>query len=331
VRELPNPHLRVSALSQHPSSLIRAKRSLPDILPGSKISPMTQRLRVLLVLASVTLVVSGSAVAAPKAAPPKVKREVVTIERTARHGLAALALIGKVKADRAPGFFAAVDRSQHGAELVSKADFSGTSGITRYGHGANESLCNAPVACDFNTSSNTFTFSITETDDADGPSSWSGVTRYLALEGTSIDLQVAAIGFTVKRHTRSTFARVSREAADADGINALGIGAEVFRAAQLRGGRRGSFALLQLPCDFQGAGAVTFTATGDQLPNLVHCDVQESVGPVTIYPVQVGPENQDYSGRGSFSRTANGATSWQVSGLATGVSSTVTRLFVLSY
>ncbi len=290
---------------------------------------MTQRARIALSVLLSVVVLGGVAVAAPTPAAPKVVQEVITIQRTAHKGLAAIALIGKVQASKVPGFFASVDRDKHGATLSGIVDINPASGLSRYGHGSSAPLCDAPLICSVDVTTDTLTFSITETDDADSPGSqWTGVTRYLALRGTKIELQVAAIGFTVKRRTSSTFARVTREQADADGINAYGIGGEVFRAAQLPGGAKGSFAALQLPCDFQGAGAGTFSATGDSLPAVVECTPAENG--TSVYVATVGVTR--YSGQpGLYSREAGSRTQWQVSGAFTGVSSTLTRLFVLSY
>ena len=291
---------------------------------------MTQRCRPALVLFLATVALAGSASAAPKAAAPRHAREVVTIERTAKHGLAALALIGKIKADKVPGFFASVDRSKHGASLDSMVDFNGTSGLTRYGHGGETPLCDAPFVCSVDLSSNTFTFTLTTTDDADGAADWTGYTRYLVLEGSSIDLTFAAVGFTVKRHTSSTFARVTRDGADEDGVGVYGQGAEVFRSAQLSGGIKGSFAVVQLPCDDAGAGVATFSATGDTLPAVVNCSPP---GGPSLY---VGPSGAGITAYGDdtpglYSRDAARATQWQVSGAVSGLSNTTTRLFVLSY
>lgn len=292
---------------------------------------MTQRTRLVLALTATFAVLTGGAVsAAPKPVKPAGPvQEVITIQRTAKSGLAALALIGKIKADKVPGFFAIVDRDASGARVDTVLDFNQNSGLTRYGHGQEAPLCDAPIVCSLDTSTDTLTFSITETDDADASySPWKGVTRFLALRGTKIDLQVAAIGFTVKRHTSSSFARVTRDQADADGVGVEGIGAEVFRSAQLPGGKRGSLALLQLPCDFQGAGAATFSATGDFVPSVVNCTPGEDttgayvgIGGVRTYSAQAG----------LYSRSSNTATQWQVSGAVTGISDTSTRLFVLNY
>jgi hypothetical protein len=290
---------------------------------------MTQRLRTALVLLTVTAGLAGSAAAAtaPRPLPPTV-REVVTVQRTSQHGLAALALIGKVKADRIPGFFATVDRSRTGAALDAIVDLDGTSGLTRYGHGSEQPLCGEPVVCSVDLRSNTLTFSLTVTDDADAGSRWLGYTRYFALEGSSIDLTWAGVGFTVRRHTASTFARVSREQADEDGVGLYGQGAEVFRSAQLPGGPRGSFAALQLPCDGLGAGAATFSATGDGLPSVVDCNPS---GLPSAYVSESG-SGAGWGGQpGLFSRSTSGPTQWQVSGAVSGLSSTTTRLFVLSY
>ena len=291
---------------------------------------MTQRTRLLPALLLATTLLGGTAVAAtrPPAAPQPVQ-EVITIARTAKTGLAALALIGKVQASKVPGFFASVDRySSSGAVVNSVVDFNQNSGITRYGHGQEAPLCSTDIVCTLDTATGTLTFTITETDDADNPgSSWQGVTRYLSVRGTKIDLQVAAIGFTVQRHTSSTFARVTRDQADADGVGLDGTGAEAFRSAQLAGGRKGSFALLQLPCDFEGAGAVTFAATGDLIPSVVHCDPTQAELGGGIY---VGPTGYG-SQPGLYSRSSSATTEWQVNGLVTGLSDTSTRLFVLSY
>lgn len=293
---------------------------------------MTQRVRLVIALFTATAALTSAAVAAVPAPAPKVLQEVITIERTAKTGLSALALIGKIKAERSPGFFAIVDRDRYGARLQTMADFGGPTGITRFGHGSSTSLCNAPFVCAFDQEDGSLRFSITETDDADSGSAWAGVTRYLVIRGTKIDLQVAAIGFTVKRHTTATFAQVTREAADADGVEALGIGTEVFRAAQLRGGARGSFAALQLPCDVAGAGGTTFTATGDSLPQLVYCEPSQRTPFVYVSGsggTAFGVET--YERAGLFSRSAAGPVQWQVNGLVTGVSMSPTRLFVLNY
>jgi len=290
---------------------------------------MTQRLlRPALVLLVATAALAGSAAAAPTPAAPKTVREVVTVERTAKHGLAALALIGKVKADKVPGFFSTVDRYKNGAVLDAMVDFNGTSGLTRYGHGTEQPLCGAPVVCSVDLATNTLTFTLTTTDDADGDASWNGITRYFTLEGSSIDLTYAAVGFTVKRHTSSTFARVTREQADEDGVGMYGQGAELFRSAQLSGGRKGSFAVLQLPCDSLGAGAATFSATGDTLPALVNCSPDGTPG---VYVAGNGSGAYWGGHPGVFSREASAATQWQASGAVSGLSSTTTRLFVLSY
>lgn len=278
--------------------------------------------------AVVAVLLSGAASAAPPA--PQRAREVVTVERTATKGLAALALIGKIKADKVPGFFASVDRTKHGASLDAMVDFNGATGLTRYGHGAETPLCDAPFVCSMDLTTNTFTFSLTTTDDADGAAHWKGVTRYLVMEGSSLDLTYAAVGFTVKRRTSTTFARVSRDQADADAVGLYGEGAEVFRSAQLAGGAKGSFAVIQLPCDVTGAGVATFSATGDTIPAVVNCSPP---GGPSVY---AGPTGAGFTAYGDdspglFSRNAAKGTQWQVSGAVTGVSSTTTRLFVLSY
>ncbi len=291
---------------------------------------MTQRIRkALLVVSALGLLAAPAAQAAAKPKAPAVKQEVITIERTAKHGTAALALIGKVKADKAAGFLGTVDRSGSGAVLGSMTDFGGVSGLSRYGHGSEAPLCGAELVCSLDPSSKTLTFTMTETSDADDANDpWTGVTRYLTLRATSIDIKVAAIGFTVKRHTAATFARVTREQADADGIGAYGQQAEAFRAAQLPGGRRGSFAALQLPCEGTGVGAVTFTATGDTLPDVANCSPTDNGTGVYVATVGV-TRYSDYPGL--YSRTAGGPVSWQVNGLVTGLSFSSTRLFVLSY
>lgn len=295
---------------------------------------MTQRTRLHAVLAVLALstALTGSAVAATKpAAPakPTHAREVITVERTAKHGLAALALIGKVQADRVPGFFAEVDRTKYGSGLQSILDFNGTSGLTKYGHGSESPLCGTTLVCTLDLQSNTLTFSLTITDDADGANDWNGVTRYLVLEGSRIDVTFAAVGFKVTRHAAATFARVSRDQADEDGVGLYGQGAEVFRAAQLPGGAHGSVAVLQLPCDGTGVGAATFGATGDTLPAVVDC-TPDSAPSLFIGPT--GGGISAYGGQpGLYSRDASGATQWQVSGAVSGLSSTSTRLFVLNY
>jgi hypothetical protein len=292
---------------------------------------MTQRTRALLALLAVTASLAGSASAAAPQAAPRSVREVITVERTSQHGLAAVALIGKVKADKVPGFFAVVDRSKHGAGLDTIVDFNGTSGLTRYGHGSESPLCSEPVVCSLDLQTNTLTFTLTATDDADAGSDWLGYTRYFAVEGSSIDVTWAAVGFTVKRHVAASFARVSRDQADSDGVSSFGTGAEVFRSAQLTGGKKGSFAVVQLPCDTAGAGAATFSATGDVVPSVVNC------APEPAPSVQVGgvggAGTTVVGGRpaGIYFREAAKATQWQVSGAVSGLSSTTTRLFVLSY
>lgn len=285
----------------------------------------------LALLASVALFGGAAASAAPKPGPaPKAVQEVITIQRTATHGLAALALIGKISADRVPGFFGTVDSSQYGAVLGSLVDFNSNSGLTRYGHGAAAPLCSAPFVCSVDATTGTLTFTMTETDDADSPNAdWTGLTRYIAIRGTKLDLQVAAIGFTVKRHTTSSFARVTRDQADADGVAEGQTGAEVFRSAQLAGGARGSFVALQLPCDGDGAGAATFSTAGDLVPPVVDCEPTQ--GATRGYTLTIGG-GQSYPNRpGVFSRTSGKAALWQVSGMVTGLSGTATRLFVLSY
>ena len=292
---------------------------------------MTQRTRLAAALVSSVALLSGVAAAAPAPAKAAPVQEVITIQRTATSGLAALALIGKVQAKDVPGFFASVDRYGSDATLGSFADFNQPSGLTRYGHGSSAPLCDAPVVCAVDKTTGSLTFTITETDDADDKySPWVGLTRYLAIRGTKVDLQVAAIGFTVRRHTASTFARVTKAEADADGAGVGGAGAEVFRAAQLPGGKRGSFVALQLPCEAAGAGAVTFVATGDVVPPLANCSPTDSGAAGSVYVGTVGVTRY-HDRSGLYSRTADGATSWQVSGAVTGVSGSDTRLFVLSY
>ena len=251
------------------------------------------------------------------------------ITRTSPTGLAALALIGTVQASKIPGFIATIDRTSARAEVGAFADFNGTSGITRYGHGGSTSLCNAPVVCAVNLDTDTVTFSMTETGSGSPTGfGWAGLTRYLVLRGSKINLQVAAVGFTVTRHTSATFARVTRDQADADGMAVSNLGVEAFKAAQLPGGKAGSFAVLQLPCDGQGAGAVTFAATNDALPVLADCEPSTKSDKVGV---GVGTVST-YGGRpGLFSRSAGTSTRWQVSGLVAGVSGSLTRLFVLSY
>lgn len=290
---------------------------------------MTQRLRPALVLLVSSLVLAGTAAAAPAPVAPKTVREVVTVERTAKHGLAALALIGKVKADRVPGFFAEADRSKGGARLNAILDFNGATGLTRYGHGGEEPLCGQPLVCSLDLTTNTLTFTLTTTDDADDRGGdWAGITRYFALEGSSIELTWAAVGFKVSRHTSASFARVSRDQADEDGVGLYGQGAEVFRSAQLAGGAKGSFAVVQLPCEDAGAGAATFSATGDTLPSLLDCTPNGTPG---VYVAGNGSGAYWGGEAGLYSRSAGGPTQWQVSGAVSGISSTTTRLFVLSY
>ncbi len=290
---------------------------------------MIMRSRFLTALVATLLLVGGAAAAAPTGPAPTPTQEVITIQRTATSGLAALALIGKITADRSAGFFATVDRTAAGAALGSSVDFNATTGITRYGHGSASPLCDAPLVCSLDLEHNTLTFTLTETSDADAPyDAWKGLTRYLTIRGTHLNLKVAAIGFTVRRHASATFSRVVRSDADADGVAVDGIGVEAFRAAQLPGGPRGSFAFLQLPCEGEGAGAVTFAATGDTLPLVVECKPHvDQVGAGTVY---VGTYATNY-GEGRYSRDSGKSTLWQVNGLATGVSATATRLFVLSY
>ena len=105
---------------------------------------MTSRPRLVLALfAAVAVLAGSSASAAPKAPAPTAVQEVITIQRTATTGLAALALIGKVQASKVPGFFATVDRSASNTRLRSIVDFNSVSGITRYGHGEATPLCDA--------------------------------------------------------------------------------------------------------------------------------------------------------------------------------------------
>jgi hypothetical protein len=296
---------------------------------------MTQRFRLCLGLLAFCTLLTGTAVAAAPPAAPVATQEVLTIQRTAKTGLAALALIGKVEAKGVPGFLATVDRWTSGAyssQLGTFVDFNEVGGLTKYGHGSAVPLCNNDLVCSIDPKDGSLTFTITETSDADNKDdSWAGLTRYVAIRGTKIDIQVAAIGFTVKRHTAATFERVTREQADADGVGALGSGAELFQAAQLSGGPRGSFAALQLPCDISGAGAVTFASTGDQIPALANCSptdgsaLDDSVSVATVGVTR-------YGGRaGLYSREASAGTAWQVSGAVSGLSNYITRLFVLNY
>jgi hypothetical protein len=293
---------------------------------------MRVRPRQLLVLvAAGAVLASGGALAAPvPSTPPPVVKEVVSVTRTAKTGQAVVALAGKVRADRQPGFFAVVDRYPDGSELETIIDFGSLSGATRYGHGSEEPLCDAPFACEVSRDGDTLKFTLTVADDnEDGRTQWTGLTRYFVLEGTSIEITSAAVGFAVKRRAPLTFQRVSAAEADADGVGYSGMNAEVFRAASARGGDRGSFAVAQLPCDFQGAGSMTFSATGDLLPSVITCTG-------TSYQTQVGVADSHTrvgSGEnpGLYTREASTATSWQLSGAISGVTTTSTRLFVLDY
>lgn len=287
-------------------------------------------LRAGLALASSFAVLAGvTAVAAPAPAVPRPKQEVLTIQRTATSGLAALALVGRVHLDDTPGFLGIVDRRRTSTRLVTSVDVGGPARISQYGQGTDSPLCGAPVVCTLDEGARTMTFSLTETDDADLRSSaWTGLTRYLALEGSRIDLEVAAVGFTVKRHTTARFARVTREAADGDGLNAYGVGGEVFRGASLAGGPRGSFAALQLPCEWEGAGAMTFQSQAQPTTGVYLCTPQTFNVGATATGASVEPSNPRH---GLHTLSSDVATTWRASGLVTGVSGSRTRLFVLSY
>lgn len=292
-----------------------------------------RRTRLVLVLACVLGAVTGLAPAlapAQAAPPPKAVKELVTITRTHASEDAALAIIGRVKVDRRQGFFGVVDRrAGQDSSLVSMTDLGWSTGLLRYGHGQSAPACDIAFVCAVSPEGDELVFRFTTTDLGGKGSAWTGLTRYLVVEGTSFELKVAAIGFSVKRRAAGSFARLTAERADADGIAYGSIGAEVFRAASLAGGPRGSLAVLQLPCEVEGAGAVTFSATGDFVPHVADCKGSQSgyyagVGPgyVGIYPTHAP---------GRFERSASGPVQWDVSGAVTGVTTTRTRLFVLSF
>lgn len=291
---------------------------------------MRVRIRLLLACATVVAAASTSVAAPTPAPPPAVVKEVVAVTRTAPAGQAVVALAGTVKADRRPGFFAVVDRYKNGSQLESIIDFGTLFGPAKYGHGSSEPLCDAPFFCELSRDGSTLKFTLTIADDADDNGSrWLGRTRYFVLEGTSIKITHAEVGFAVKRKAPLTFARVTAEAADADGAGYNGINAEVFKAAALPGGPRGSFAVAQLPCDVQGFGSMTFSATGDLLPSVITCTG-------TTYQVYAGGAGSGtYVGNGGnpglYTRQTAAKTSWQLSGAITGVTTTATRLFVLDF
>lgn len=285
----------------------------------------------LLVAAAVGLLLSGAAVAAPTpSAPPPVVKEVMSVTRTAKTGQAVVALAGRIRADRQPGFFAVVDRYANGSELQTIIDFGALTGATKYGHGSEEPLCDAPFVCEVSRDGASLKFTLTVADDnEDGRTQWTGLTRYFVLEGTSIEITHAAVGFAVKRKAPLSFQRVTSAHADADGAGYSGNSVEVFRAAAAQGGSKGSFAVAQLPCDVQGAGSMTFSATGDLLPSVITCTG-------TSYQTQVGGAGSSTTvgsgdNPGLYTRESAQKVSWQLSGAITGVTTTDTRLFVLDY
>jgi hypothetical protein len=286
---------------------------------------------VLVVATAVGLLLSGVAAAAPApSGPPPVVKEVVSVTRTAKTGQAVVAMAGRVRADRQPGFFAVVDRYPDGSQLETIVDFGSLVGATKYGHGSEEPLCDAPFVCEVSRDGASLKFSLTVADDnEDGRTQWTGLTRYFVLEGTSIEITHASVGFAVKRKAPLSFQRVTSAQADADGAGYSGNNVEVFRAAAAQGGGKGSFAVAQLPCDVQGAGSMTFSATGDLLPSVITCTG-------TSYQTQVGAAGSSTrvgSGEnpGLYTRESAQKVSWQLSGAISGVTTTDTRLFVLDY
>ena len=280
-------------------------------------------------IAGAALLVGAAGATAVHAAPvakakakPVLRREVITVRRdnTTKQGV--VALVGRIHADGLPGFLAIIDREDgYLPGLDALQDFNLSDDLVRYGHGAATPLCSSPIICTYDPRNQTLDFSFTATAQAGSTDYSPKRTLYIAVEGTALDFTSASNGFTVTRHSRASFQRVLADQSDADGVRSLGAGVELFRGAELRGGARGSAAVLQLPCDQAGVGAVTFSATGDFVPNAVDC-----------YPLLSSEFSANGAdGTGIAVRESRGSTSWQVSGAVTGATSTLTRLFVLNY
>lgn len=257
--------------------------------------------------------------------PLPIRREIVEIRRTRKSGIAVLALAGRITALDKPGFFAAMDvyRDDKGAvrsvptpDLV---DFGLTQEPIRYGHGSSTPLCNLPLVCILDKAGGELSFTLTVTDDTRTNNDWVGRTHYLLLEGTGFELESAAVGFSVKRR-KGGFDRRTAVESDADGVATLSLHAEVFRAASIFGGPRGSVVVAQLPCEYAGGvGAASLSHEFDQ--NLLS----------VASPMTCGNQATGFN-RDSHIRTATRARPgvWKLEGAVAGLTVTQTRLLVLN-
>lgn len=265
------------------------------------------------------------AAAEPEPAKPlPMRRQIVEIRRTRKSGIAVLALAGRVTSSGRPGFFAALDVYRDGGDIRSipkpnLVDFGVAQEPTQYGHGSDRPLCNLPLVCVLDKAGGELSFTMTVTDDTRTNNAWQGRTHYLLLEGTGFELESAAVGFRVTRRAGG-FDRRTAIDSDADGVAALGAHAEVFRAASLMGGPKGSVVVAQLPCEVSGAGAATLTHDSgpDGLLNIpMSCEIRAG-------GMAVNPDSHIRTG----ARTKPGA--WRLEGAVAGVTAKLTRLLVMN-
>jgi hypothetical protein len=107
---------------------------------------------------------------------------------------------------------------------------------------------------------------------------------------------------------------------DADGVAVLGAHAEVFRAASIMGGPKGSVVVAQLPCEGGGNGVATLSHDSYQgvlFISPMNCEVNAGV-------TRVEPDSQVRTA----SVTEPGA--WHLEGAVAGLTSTLTRLLVMN-
>lgn len=249
-----------------------------------------------------TSLITVGCLGAPALAAPHAAREVIARYSFDGSGNAVMALSGTVK--MAPGavfVLTTADVTNHSQPIVffpQVIDLDPRDGVRTYGAGGNQSICAAPLSC--SVKNDLFNFGVS--DSVSGSGGTFHLRLFLAARGAAITLHdKALLGWHA--HHRST-GLVTRSDTDGTGggVDVENVDVGVTAASSAPGPAGGSVAVAVPGCDVVGGGVLTL-AGGTQ--------TQDAICP------------SDPIGALAWKHT-----SWQLSGVAAGVSQNQTRLVV---
>ena len=248
--------------------------------------------------------------------PPRTTSRLFIAERTTE-GAASLALGGGVDSFNSGAYYAIVAARtdargrivETGGAFVQGSDGDTVPGAYVLGDRRDCRTTTSPICGRF-VSGSSGTFSYFVDDEGSGV----GATRvYVAIRGLlpEVYLEDGTRGWTL-REVEPEFHTVRAQRADAAGVKARLVGAEVFLAATAAGGRHGSIAIGQPPCDPVAVGSV-------------------GIGLVELRGGAYGSRHVCPTDVFAASDVARDSTEWQLEGLATGtdVLSGTVRLVVI--